>query len=119
MPPSSRHRQNKAGNAISKPTSRNTPQVGVQEFEGEHKRYFFSWASYLAQAKLAAHAAEQIARSPIDPIRGRRRLPIGVALDDRDRVARIFRRVAVRGVRVQGAENLERGERAKARLVEV
>ena len=62
----------------------------------------------LAQPERARDAAEQLARGEIDPLRGRRGLAVGVALDLRDLVARVGGRVAVDRVVVQDAENVGR-----------
>ena len=63
----------------------------------------------LAQPQLAGDAAEQLAGPEAERLRGRRALAVVVALDLRDIVARIGRRVAVDRVVVEHAENVRHG----------
>src|SRR6186997_402127 len=60
----------------------------------------------LAQAKLARDAAEQLAGREVDRARGGGRLPVGVALDFGDVVARVGGRIAVHRVVVENTNDL-------------
>ena len=60
----------------------------------------------LPQPELARDAAEQLARREVDRLRRGRGLPAVVALDRRDAVARVGRRVPANRVVVQDAQDL-------------
>jgi hypothetical protein len=57
------------------------------------------------QPELTRHAPEQLTRREVGPLRSRRRLPVGIALDRRDAIARVGGRVSAHRVVVEHAEN--------------
>ena len=59
-----------------------------------------------AQAELTGHAAQQLAGSEVDRRRGRQGLTVGVAVQHRDAVARVYRGIAGDRVRIENKKYL-------------